>query len=417
MKLFLLPQDAALPDAMKERLDHHYESGGLRDPKADIAEIFAEDFNLDVRARYGPIEIAHPIGKASGQLSLQPAQVEADAEAGMAFVVLKTVIAEDERGTATMQAWKVRKPRMDVEPIEGKTSGRKGWTVSWAGRGWEGSLDSYLDFTKQALRIGEDARMPVIPSCKYHLPSSPEVPFRHEEYDFTTRRIAEAWREIIKTRPLVLELDFSPTLAGTDAAQSQRLILNWLEETPSLIKKAEPNTILGVKLMNALFDDAFQLEMLRVVSRYSSPIDFLVCFNRLFDPERIFGEGKGIAYGGPDLSERNLRIMESALTPDLLARRLPISATGDICTGAMMVEYALRGASSGQVHTFFQLPPHQYALRGVSRSRAALHELYFHPRHGMAAAMLALRERYFPTGETLRFLDLPRLAQKAIFPR
>ena len=39
-----------------------------------------------------------PIGKGSGQLSLNLEQLETDRAAGLAFVVLKTVIAEDPAG-------------------------------------------------------------------------------------------------------------------------------------------------------------------------------------------------------------------------------------------------------------------------------------------------------------------------------
>jgi hypothetical protein len=37
--------------------------------------------------------------------------------------------------------------------------------------------------------------------------------------------------------------------------------------------------------------------------------DFLVYANRLFDPDREFDGVRGIAYGGPDLSARNLAVL------------------------------------------------------------------------------------------------------------
>jgi len=57
--------------------------------------------------------------------------------------------------------------------------------------------------------------------------------------------------------------------------------------------------------MNARFDDLFQVEMMDACAG----ADTLVVCNRLFDAER------GIAYGGRDLSDRNLRVLETRLTP------------------------------------------------------------------------------------------------------
>lgn len=414
----LLSDELRLPREIERRLAAHYEKGILKDLSVRIEDVLATDYNLDIRARYGPIEIAHPIGKASGQLSLQAKQVAADAEAGVAFVVLKTVIAEDERGGASMEAWKIREPRMEVERIRGKRVAREGWTVSWAGRGWEGSLATYCEFMGQALRIGAAAEMPVIPSCKFNLPSSADEPFLAGEYETTSRRLEEVWKRAHPNRPpdrpMVLEKDFSPTLAGTDAASSKRLILKWLRESPAMIKAAAPDCILGVKLMNALFEDEFQLEMMAAVCREGTPADFIVCFNRLFDPERSFGKKKGIAIGGPDLSDRNLTILRRAMEPGVLEKPLPISATGDITSGRIMIEYALRGAMSGQVHTFFQIPTTHFQLKGASRSRAALHELYFHPREGIVAAMCHLREETGGGSGTLAFLDLPKLGRERL---
>src|SRR2546430_9455210 len=121
-------------------------------------------------------------------------------------------------------------------------------------------------------------------------------PFRDAEYRHTTARVAQAWG----TPPLIVEKDFSPTLAGDTLADDRAQILRWLREVPGRIRAAAPLPVrVAVKLMNARFDDAFQLEMMRA----AAGADALVCFNRLFDAER------GVAYGGWDLSDRNLRVL------------------------------------------------------------------------------------------------------------
>ena len=126
MEPLFLPETPALPDGVRRRLTSLYERRVLAEPSVQLRELLAEEFDVDIRARYGPFDLAHPIGKASGQLSLQPRQVRADADAGLAFVVLKTVIAEDEGGAASMEAWKIKEPRMEVDRIRGNRVDRPG---------------------------------------------------------------------------------------------------------------------------------------------------------------------------------------------------------------------------------------------------------------------------------------------------
>jgi dihydroorotate dehydrogenase len=365
---------------------------------ADPGAYIAERYGLDITGRYAGRAIKNPFGKASGQLSLHIKQVQADAEAHLGFVVLKTVIAEDETGAQMMKAWAIKETRMLVEPIAGKTMPALGWTVSWKGRGWHESFDSYLTFVRQAVALGLEHGMPVAPSVKYHLPGPGEADFRVAEYTHTTRTLLNAWRGAGENGPMLLEKDFSPTLAGDDLSRQRDLIVTWLTKVPGLIRGAVApgEVVLGMKVMNAMFDDAFQVELLRAAALGS---DYLVCFNRLFDPAREF-EGKvGVAYGGPDLSARNLRVLKQARLAGL---RLPeISGTGDVCSGKMALKYALLGAESLQMHTFFQLPDPYYANNNASKPARAMHRLLFHPADGLVPWMLYLKDR---TGIS-RFLE------------
>ncbi len=68
------------------------------DPPSDLAAIIRDELRIDLATQYGGVSIAHPFGKASGQLSCTMPQVEDDLRAGLAFIVLKTVIAEDSSG-------------------------------------------------------------------------------------------------------------------------------------------------------------------------------------------------------------------------------------------------------------------------------------------------------------------------------
>jgi hypothetical protein len=174
-----------------------------------------------------------------------------------------------------------------------------------------------------------------------------------------------------------------------------------------------------MKLFNALFDDAFQLDMLRTIhEKGASRPDFFVYGNRLFDPDREFDGHRGIAYGGPDLSDRNLRVMslfeERVRSGALALVPLDWSATGNIQSGRMALEYALRGATSFQMHTYFQLPADQYTMKSGSRTQRALHELYFHPDRGLVAWMHHVARTLGIEDRPVRFRDL--VARQRAFP-
>src|SRR5438093_6497651 len=360
-----------------------------RELPRDFPAHVRETYRIDLTARYLGELVPHPIGKGSGQRSLNPGQLEDDAAAGLAFAVLKTVIAEDETGARAMAAWAIHETKMKVErrPAD---AGRAGWTVTWKGRGWDRPFAEYLALVRAGRDLTRAGRLLVVPSVKYHLPRLTE-PFREGEYRHTTARLADAWRE----PPLLVEQDFSPTLAGDALADDRAQILRWLREVPARIRAASPIPVrVAVKLMNARCDDAFQVDMMNA----SSGADALVVFNRLFDAER------GVAYGGWDLSDRNLRVLETQLTPGITA----LVGTGNICSGRMILAYARRGCESVQVHTFFQLPLSEYPATPGSPLHRALHALLFDPRDGLVAALLALEAAGGLERRTgvLHFLDL-----------
>lgn len=387
---------------MHARLAHDFERFG-RDLPRDAAAYAREAYGVDLTARYLGYTLPHPIGKGSGQLSLNAEQLETDREAGLAFVVLKTVIAEDAAGTRSMGAWAVPETKMRVERRRA-ADGRAGWTVTWKGRGWDGGFEDYLALVRTAGDLTRDGALLTVPSAKYHLPRLDE-PFRESEYRYTTLRLAEAWGEGV----LPLEKDFSPTLAGDPLADERSRILRWLREVPARIRSAggPAKLRLALKLMNARFDDAFQREMMAA----AAGADALVCFNRLWD-----GTSK-VAYGGWDLSERNLGVLRAARRERLArpggAARPALVGTGNVCSGRLVLDYARAGCESVELHTFFQLPLSEYPASAGSRTQRALHVLLFHPVDGLVAGMLALEAAgvLHRHGGELRFLDLCDLVE------
>lgn len=375
---------------MRDRLATDFERFKTGLPR-DLASYIHDTYRIDLTTTYLGQTIPHPIGKGSGQLSLRPDQLETDRAAGLAFIVLKTLIAEDEAGYQSMGAWAVHETRMQVERRR-STSGQEGWTVTWKGRGWDRSLADYLALVRAGCELTRAGGPLVVPSIKYHLPPIGEA-FREAEYRHTTTAVARA----VGDGPLLLEKDFSPTLAGTALADAREPILRWIREVPRLIRSSAPvETRVGLKLMNSRFDDDFQLDMLIA----AGDADGVTGFNRLFDFER------GIAYGGYDLSDRNLRVLDLARARGHHAHHF--SATGNVCSGRMVLEYARRGAISVQLHTFFQLPLSEYPATEGSRTARVLHTLFFHPQDGMIAGMLELEEQgvIARVGGDLRFLDV-----------
>ena len=373
---------------MHARLANDFERFGRGMPP-DAAAHVREAYGVDLTARYLGFAIPHPIGKGSGQLSLNPDQLEADRAAGLAFTVLKTVIAQDDAGDRAMAAWAIHETRMRVEH-RSAADGREGWTVTWKGRGWDRSFDDYLALVRTAGDLTRSGSLLAVPSVKYHLPRLDE-PFRDAEYRYTTRAIVDAWG----AGDVPLEKDFSPTLAGDALADERARILRWLREVPVRIRSAAGGVTLrlGLKLMNARFDDAFQREMMEA----GQAADTLVCFNRLWDP------AAAVAYGGWDLSERNLRVLRQTGAPGP-----PRVGTGNVCAGRLVLDYARAGCESVELHTFFQLPLAEYPASAGNRTQRALHALLFHPVDGLVAGLLDLERAgvlHRRDGE-LRFLDL-----------
>src|SRR5918996_5742050 len=152
---------------MRAQLVRDFERFGGELPR-DFAGHVRDAYRIDLAARYLGFPLPHPIGKGSGQLSLNQEQLETDRTAGLAFVVLKTVIAEDPAGARGMDAWAIHESRMRVEKVH-SASGLDGWTVTWKGRGWDRSVDDYLELVRAAGDMTRTGAMVAVPSAKYHL--------------------------------------------------------------------------------------------------------------------------------------------------------------------------------------------------------------------------------------------------------
>ena len=263
---YLLPQ---VPDVSPRTLhlvarDHdRFAHQGL---PGDLDRYLMETFGLDMSASYAGIGLRNPWGKASGQLSLNRASVEEAADAGLALVVLKTVIAQDASGSQAMSAWAIKESKLAVERIVRAATGQEGWDGHHQnGRGWWQTLEEYLQLVRSSCEIGLARKLLVVPSVKYHLPEPGVSAWRTEEYQVTTRALLDAYRSSGAALPMPLEKDFSPTLAGSDRAAQRASVIDWINRVPRLIRAAAPDPDqlrVGLKLFNSLEDDEFQLKLL-----------------------------------------------------------------------------------------------------------------------------------------------------------
>ena len=140
----------------------------------------------------------------------------------------------------------------------------------------------------------------------------------------------------------------------------------------------------GLKLFNAMFDEGFQIDMLRLVNERCGADgrpDFIVYANRLFDPEREFEGKRGVAYGGPDLSARNLRVLarlRARSSAAGAALRVPRAPPATSARGAWRRVTAPGRGHFPDAH-LLPAPNDQYRMSRGSRTERALHELYFNP--------------------------------------
>jgi dihydroorotate dehydrogenase len=400
MGLYLLPGKFNINKEFQNKVCGDYNRFAIEGVPQNFEEYILEKYKIDISSKYGELNIKNPFGIASGQLSNSINQIENGMKDGIGFIVLKTVIAEDGSGNSSMKDWKINEPKMVIEEIRSQR-GELGYTTTWKGRGWHKSFDEYLELMEKSVRLSKESAVPVIPSCKFNLPQSKDQDFKNEEYKYTMGKFLEVWKSVMGSSSdgdLYLEKDFSPTLAGSSMSKVKETILWWLEEVPGKIREFSKNSrvFLGVKLMNATFEDEFQTEMLQTILNSKNSPDYLICFNRLFDSEKVFEGKKGVAYGGYDLSDRNLKALITLRRLEnsgkLKTRDIPISATGNICSGKMMLEYALRGCQNGQLHTYFQVSPENYRMKNGTRTSKALLELIMNPETGLVPGLQYLYE-------------------------
>lgn len=348
--------------ALLERLKKEIISG-------DLYGLLEREFGIDLSASYLDLNLRNPIIVAPGPLSQSISQIKRAAKAGYGGMVLKSVVGEDRRGNASMSMMR-----------RGSTFAR--WVYDDEGNPifhWNGGLDprnlrDYLEFAREAFKIGKELEFPLVASLLCHLPKNVDEEWRAEEWEHTTKELVEAARIMYRDSPVILEIDFCPFLKREKLAVDRETILRWYREAPRLVKEAASNVHVVPKLLNLDFGLDFQVEMTRAAKEGNA--DGVVVANRFFKKYivRETGEEYFTAHGGKELrimNQRQIREIRRAVD-------LPISATGGTYSGRHVAEYLELGAQNVQVLTYIM-------KNGFER---AFHNLMFDPEDGFIALTL-----------------------------
>ncbi len=389
----LLPEELLIPARLRSRLERDYDFYASDELPSAWEQYVLEEYELDVGATFAGLPVKNPFGRQSGPFSKNLVQVRDDALAGLGFVVLKTVAACDAAGAQVIQDWNILRAEPTLQEIEEK-GGQKTFSLTWTECGWHENLEAYLRFMRASFELGASHRMVIAPSLRF--PVHTTIASRSAALRHTLHVMLETWHSLHPDRPMPLELNVLPD-GPRPSRSSQRLALQRaLSSAPRILRAETPVTSqlhLGLKVPNADEPETFQLRLLHAALHGATKPDFLVLSNRFLRPAGRRNARFLQSSGGPTLAARNLRVLDEWRTRHHGQAPTPFSALGHIVTGRVAVEYALRGATSLQLATALELPDSACRRKEGTRGQRAMHELIFHPRHGLVAAMLHVREQ------------------------
>jgi hypothetical protein len=378
-------------------------------PSDDLNHAVRRKYGVDLSGSYAGIITGHPFGKASGQLSLSEKHVASDRQNGLSFTVLKSAVGVTEDGEVGIDEWRRSAPKMVTERrVAG--DGREGWTVTWKGRGWDRSYQAYVELYEKSLR-GNPGYV-VIPSLMVDVNDRARAT---EQVAYCAGKLVEIHNTVSPGWDFLIEIDISPTLTLLTDKDNRKSFVDFVTTSVAAFRDGLPGSgKFIVKLPNAGYGAEYQLEMVKAsLESAGDKLAGTIIGNRLFDRSTTFEGQTGIAYGGWDLSNANLATLDIMIPKDM---RIPLVGTGNICSGRMMAEYGLRGCTSGQIHTFFQLPPDAYRAPTGEGGRIwrALRQLVFDTSDGLISVMLKLEKAGFlrrTEDHVLRFRSLPGIYQ------
>ncbi len=332
--------------------------------------IVKEKLGLDIGAKYGNLKLKNPLLVAPGQMTVSVSQIVNIKKAGFAGCVLKSVVAEDEKGNCSMIRYR-KKPSFvetvyDPEDTEGCCP-----IIHWDGGLDTRCLDQYIEFAYACSKLNSD-EFRIIASLLGHLPSYDEE-FIESEWIYTTKRLYDAGYRYF-------EIDFCPFLKQQDQLMNKKTVLRWYRTIPEIIKRSFPDVFVFPKIMNLDYGMDFQIEMAE--NSIKGRADGVVIGNRIYKKEI------GCAHGGKELRERNLLQIKKVYDKNL---EIPISATGGIYSGRHIYQYIEAGAQNVQVLSFLMGKLKKPLEKKGNRFQQVFYKLMLDPEDGYLACLLQQR--------------------------
>lgn len=338
----------------------------------NFLEIVSAELNIDVSAKYGPFELKHPVLIAPGQMTVAAEQIRLIKQAGFSGCVLKSVVAEDEKGNCSMIKLRKRPTKVTTVYDDFDTDG-KFPIIHWNGGLDTRRLEEYLEFATKAIKLSSPD-FPIIASILGHLPSYDEN-FIEDEWVYTTKRLYD-------TGYRVFEIDFCPFLKEHDELMNQRTIFRWYRSIPEILKKTFKDIFVFPKILNLDYGIDFQLKIIEASFQGNS--DGVIIANRIYKKEY------GCAHGGEELRHRNLRQVKDA---HQLYRKIEISATGGIYRGKHIIEYLNAGAQNVQILSYLMGKVRKPFEKKGNRFQQVFYELMLNIEDGYFICLLRQKEK------------------------
>lgn len=338
----------------------------------NFTDIVKDEFGIDISAKYGNQKLKNPVLVAPGQMTRFPTQIQLIKEANFSGCVLKSVVAEDEKGNCSMV--KLRKKPTKVETVYDSDDTEGEFPIiHWDGGLDTRCLDEYMEFARSVVNLSGSDFL-IIVSLLGHLPSYHED-LIEKEWLHTTRMLYE-------TGYRFFEIDFCPFLKQQDHLMEKKTILRWYSTIPLVLKRTFPDIFVFPKILNLEYGLSFQMEMVKCAIRAGA--DGVVIANRIYKPEF------GCAHGGKELKERNLAQIKQARNE---LPEVSISGTGGIYTGAHIVEYLQAGAENVQILSFLMGRLKSKMIKKGNRFKQVFYKLMLDAKDGYIKCLLEQREK------------------------
>ena len=337
----------------------------------NFTDIILDELGLDITARYGDVKLKNCVLVAPGQMTTSISQIEMIRESGFAGCVLKSVVAEDQKGHCSMIKFR-RKPTKvetvyDDDDIEGVRP-----IIHWDGGLDLRNLEQYLDFAKKCRKFCF-SHFTIIASILGHLPSFNED-FLEDEWVFTTKQLYDIGYRIF-------EIDFCPFLKEDDELMNKKTILRWYRVAPTIIKKVAKDIQVFPKIMNLDYGLDFQIQMIENAIQSS---DGVVIGNRVYKKQYHS------AHGGKELKEKNISQIKIIRTKYLQSH---ISGTGGIYSGKDVFDYINSGCENVQLLSFIMGKVKKPFKKKGNRFQQVFYTLMLDSENGYILWLLKQREK------------------------